>query len=144
MLKKLIVLGVLGVTAIILLIQLIPYGRAHANPPVVKEPQWNTPETRSLAVRACFDCHSNETVWPWYSSVAPFSWLIQRDVDEGRGRLNFSAWGQLRIRRVGEIGEVIMEGEMPPWYYVIQHPTAGLSAAEKQALVDGLLATLNR
>ena len=72
----------------LLAIQLIPYGRAHANPPVLAEPAWDSPATRDLAVRACFDCHSNETVWPWYSNIAPVSWLVQRDVDGGRNKAN--------------------------------------------------------
>lgn len=64
--------------------QLVPYGRDHANPSVRDEPSWNSPETRTLAERACFDCHRNETDWPWYSHVAPVSWLVQRDVVQGR------------------------------------------------------------
>ncbi len=78
------------------LLQLVPYGRNHTNPPVAAEPAWASAQTRALAVRACFDCHSNETTWPWYSNVAPVSWLIQRDVDEGRRRLNFSEWNTTR------------------------------------------------
>ena len=74
------------------LIQLVPYGRDHTNPPVTSEPAWDSPQTKALAQKACFDCHSNETVWPWYSSIAPGSWLIYRDVVEGRGNLNFSEW----------------------------------------------------
>ena len=62
------------------LIQLVPVQRT--NPPVVAEPPWDSPETRALAVRACFDCHSNETVWPWYAYVAPVSWLVAHDTDE--------------------------------------------------------------
>ena len=64
-------LAILAVVALALLIQLVPYGRAHTNPPVVAEPNWDSPQTRELAVRACFDCHSNETTWPWYSNIAP-------------------------------------------------------------------------
>ena len=84
----------LGVTLLLALvaIQLVPYGRAHTSPPVTQEPPWNRPETRALAVRACFDCHSNQTVWRWYSHIAPVSWLVQRDVDEGRRKLNYSEW----------------------------------------------------
>ncbi|HEU5321850.1 MAG TPA: heme-binding domain-containing protein, partial [Methylomirabilota bacterium] len=97
-------------------IQLVPYGRDHTNPPVTREPGWDRPQTRALAVRACFDCHSNQTVWPWYSSLAPVSWLLQRDVDEGRRALNFSEWD----RRQGEAHEsakTVRKGEMPPWFY---------------------------
>jgi Haem-binding domain len=76
-------LGLLFLIGAFLLIQLIPYGHDHANPPVGAEPAWDSPATRELATAACFDCHSNETEWPWYTSVAPFSWLTQRDVEEG-------------------------------------------------------------
>ncbi len=71
-------------------IQFVPYGGDHVNPPVGAEPIWDSPGTRTLAKQACFDCHSNETVWPAYSRVAPVSWLIQHDVAEGRAVLNFS------------------------------------------------------
>ena len=124
-----------------LLIQLVPYGRSHTNPPVVQEPVWDRPETRLLAQRACFDCHSNETVWPWYSNVAPVSWLVQRDVDEGRRHLNFSEWG-MGGREVREVGETIGEGEMPPLYYVMLQPKAKLSVQERDALINGLFASI--
>ena len=102
--KKIFLWLVVGLVALFVLIQLVPYGRNHANPPVVKEPEWVSPQTRQLAKRACFDCHSNESVWPWYSNIAPVSWLVQNDVDEGRRRLNFSEWGR-PIREIDEIGE---------------------------------------
>ena len=71
-------------------IQLVPYGRDHANPAVVADAPWPDAATRELAVDACYACHSNETDWPWYSNVAPMSWLVQRDVEDGRDELNFS------------------------------------------------------
>jgi hypothetical protein len=122
------------------LIQLIPYGHDHTNPPVLKEPNWDSPQTRDLVKRACFDCHSNEVIWPWYSNVAPVSWLVQTDVDEARQRLNFSEWGTRRMDSREMIG-LVSEGEMPPGKYLIMHPTARLNATEKQALLDGLQAT---
>jgi hypothetical protein len=140
MIKKIIGITVLVVFGLFLAIQLIPYGRQHSNPPVQKEPNWSDTQTRDLAVRACFDCHSNETVWPWYSNIAPISWLVQNDVNEGRRRLNFSDWNHTE-HEVGEISEVIRSGEMPPFYFLIQHSEARLSATEKQALIDGLIAT---
>ncbi len=125
------------------LLQLIPYGKSHTNPPVVQEPNWDSPTTRVLAQRACFDCHSNETGWPWYSSIAPVSWLIQRDVDEGRQKLNFSEWqNAARFRHLNEIGEIINSGEMPPLQYYPMHPNARLTDTEKQALITGLQTTL--
>ena len=140
MIKK--VLGYSFIGGIILfgLMQLVPYGRAHENPPLLAEPQWDSPATRDLAARACFDCHSNETVWPWYSNVAPVSWLVQNHTDEGREKLNFSEWGTRRYE-VDELGETVREGEMPPLTYLPTHPDARLTAAEKQQLIDGFNAT---
>ena len=134
--RLIVIVLVLGV-GFFLLIQLVPYGRSHLNPPVVQELAWDSPQTRALAQRACFDCHSNETTWPWYSNVAPISWLIQHDVDEGRQRLNFSNWSS-GARALREVSEVINEGAMPPFYFVLMHPNAGLSSAEKQQLIQGL------
>lgn len=130
-------LALLGIMAFGLLIQLIPYGKDYTNPTVAAEPVWDSPQSRALAQRACFDCHSNETVWPWYSRVAPMSWLVRRDVDEGREKLNFSEWGQGRDER-DEMAEVVQEGEMPMPIYLLMHPEAVLSNAEKQQLINGL------
>ncbi len=121
--------------------QLVPYGRDHTNPRVVREPAWQQPSTRALAVRACFDCHSNETRWPWYSQVAPLSWLVQRDVDVGRRVVNFSEWDR-PYEEAGESAETVLEGEMPPAIYLALHPSARLSAEEQRALADGLSATI--
>ena len=125
------------------LIQLIPYGHDHTNPPVIQEPNWDSPTTRDLARRACFDCHSNETIWYWYTGIAPFSWLIQNDAEEGRYVLNFSEWGRGAIE-VNEISEAVLEGNMPPASYLLLHPPARLNGAEIQALVNGLNATVKR
>jgi hypothetical protein len=123
------------------LIQLIPFGRSHTNPPKTGEPAWDSPATRELVHRACFDCHSNETVWPWYSHVAPTSWLLQRDVNEGRRHLNFSEWDHPQ-RHAKDVAEMVKEGEMPPWFYRPMHPGARLSDSEKQALMAGAEKTL--
>lgn len=145
--RILVLLGILIV--IFLLLQLVPYGRDHSNPVVLAEPTWDSPETRALAVRACFDCHSNETVWPWYSNIAPISWLVQRDVNEGREKLNFSEWrayveneegeGEEKEYEWDDIEEVIRSGEMPLPIYLLQHPEAKLSTAEKEQLIEGVL-----
>ena len=144
MIKALKNIGLLLAAAVVLfgLIQLVPYGRNHTNPAVVQEPQWDSPQTRALAQRACFDCHSNETVWPWYSNVAPFSWLIQHDVDEGRQRMNLSEYGSRRLR-TGEVSEVISRGSMPPAQYLILHPSARLTTEEKNLLINGFQATFS-
>lgn len=120
-------------------IQLVPYGRDHTNPPVMSEPAWDSAATRAYAVTACFDCHSNQTEWPWYTNVAPLSWLVQRDVDEGRAALNFSAWSP--GGEGGESAETVSEGEMPPFAYTLMHPEARLSATDREAFIRGLVAT---
>jgi hypothetical protein len=90
--------------------------------------------------RSCYDCHSNETQWPWYSQVAPVSWLVHHDVVEGREHLNFSEWNQLspdkRDHKLEEIEELVSEGDMPLAYYLPLHPAARLSEADKQAVVS--------
>jgi mono/diheme cytochrome c family protein len=118
------------------LIQLIPFGRNHVNPAAGKEPAWDSPATRTLVRRACYDCHSNETVWPWYSHIAPVSWLLQRDVEGGRRHLNFTEWDQPQ-RHAKDVAAQVSQGEMPLWFYLPLHPAARLTAAEKQALLDG-------
>lgn len=147
MLKRIvkIIFILIGIGIVVfLLIQLVPYGRDHTNPPVVSEPNWDSQQTRDLAKRACFDCHSNETIWPWYSNVAPISWLVYRDVAEGRQRFNFSEWQTSYLKDAGEFTEIINEGEMPPFQYLLMHPDATLSSAEKTQLINGLSATINR
>lgn len=117
-------------------LQLVPYGREHSNPPVVEEPRWIDPEVRALAARACFDCHSNETTWPWYSNVAPISWLVQHDTDEGRSELNFSEWHKPQ-REAHDAAKHVTKGDMPPKSYLLAHPEARLSPEERQRLIDG-------
>jgi hypothetical protein len=131
----------LGLALLWLLLQAVPYGRAHDNPPKRIEPRWHTPETRALAVRACFDCHSHATRWPWYSHVAPVSWLVQRDTDVGRRALNFSAWDRPQ-EEADDAAEVVRSEEMPPAIYLLVHPEARLSAAERATLAAGLAATV--
>ena len=138
-LKLLAIVILIGVVALFL--SQVIVGMLKTNPPVVAEPRWDSPQTRALAKRACFDCHSNETVWPWYSNVPPISWLVVSDTVRGRASLNFSEWGQRGVR-TGETGEVIRGGEMPPSVYLIIHPEARLSATDKQQLIDGLSRSL--
>ena len=123
---------------LLVVIQFIPYGRRHTNPPVTVTVAWDSRATESLVKGACFDCHSNETRWPWYSHVAPASWLVQSDVDEGRTKLDFS---EGNLKEIGEVEDVVSEGEMPPWFYRLAHREARLSTEEKQVLVHGLRAT---
>lgn len=148
--KRVIGYLILGGVVIFLLIQLIPYGRNHTNPAVVKEPNWGSPEARQIAQRACFDCHSNETVYPWYSNIAPISWLLQNHIDEGRSVLNFSNWdGEVHTEDDGNegletIAEVLYNGEMPMGQYVLMHPAAKLTDTEKEILIQGLGTTASQ
>ncbi len=116
-------LGVGGVLVLFAAIPLVPYGRDHSNPQVRAEPTWDSALTRDLAVRACFDCHSNEASWPWYSNIAPMSWLAQDHVDDGRNKLNFSEWDRPQ-EAASESAESVEEGEMPTWDYELLHPQA--------------------
>jgi hypothetical protein len=134
--------GVVVFCSVVILIAFI-FLPAPTNPAVIQEPSWDSPATRALAKRACFDCHSNETTWPIYSRILPVSFLVQRDVTEGRRKFNFSEWGT-RSRRINvdEVVEVIREGKMPMPIYLPMHPEANLTPAEKQALINGLLKSL--
>ncbi|HTP02713.1 MAG TPA: heme-binding domain-containing protein [Anaerolineales bacterium] len=138
MIKKILGIAIPVLLAALLLIQLSPYGRKHVNPPVTSEPPWNNPQTRALAKRACFDCHSNETAWQWYSNIAPISWLVYNDVAERRRRLNFSDWNRSQGQYVDEFSEVYYERNMPPANYLLLHPAARLSEAEWKQFYDGL------
>jgi len=116
----------------------------------VRSPQTNPPVERDLvappdvkaALRgACYDCHSNQTAWPWYSAVAPASWIIHRDVDVGRKRLNFSSSGDYAddpgtlARKLDEIAQSIAAGDMAPWYYRMLHPGAQLGDVQRRSLL---------
>ena len=122
---------------LLLAIQLVPYGRDHSNPKGGRAIAWDSPRTEQLMTDACMDCHSNLTKWPWYSNVAPISWLVQKDVNEGRGRLNLSNGDN----DVGDMIDAVREGSMPPWQYKPAHPGARLSDKEKRDLIRGLQAT---
>lgn len=132
---------VLSVIALFVLIQFIPYGKDHTNPPVIQEPQWDSMRTRELFMRACGDCHSHNTKWPWYSHIAPVSWLVYRDVQEGREHFNVSAWGHQKENEGEDAAKELAEGEMPPLLYLLAHPEARLSSQEKKELIEGLRRT---
>ena len=132
-LSVLIGIGILGFA----LIQLVPFGHEHTNPPTISEPQWSSPEARALVKENCFQCHSNETNWTWYGNIAPASWLIQFDVNEGRDKFNFSDWNNNPME-LDELTEAVQEGEMPPVQYWIVHPGARLNGQQKQELINAL------
>ncbi|MEZ4732768.1 MAG: heme-binding domain-containing protein [Caldilineaceae bacterium] len=143
--KQILVGSVLSILAALLLIQLIPVG-SRTNPPVIAEPNWDSPATRALAQRACYDCHSNETVWPWYSYVAPVSWMVVKDVIEGRQVLNFSEWTleEQLMTEPEEAVEQVSKNLMPLPYYILLHPAADLTDLEQGQLINGLLFTLTQ
>lgn len=127
--------ALVAVAAALVLAQLVPVART--NPPVAADVA-APPAVATVLRRACYDCHSNETVWPWYSRIAPVSWLVAHDVDEGRDELNFSAWAAYdaaaRRKKLKKTVEEVAEGEMPPWYYVLMHREARLSPADEELL----------
>ena len=127
--------------AILVAIQFVPYGRHHSNPPVIQEPKWDSAATRAIAQRACFDCHSNQTVWPEYARVAPISWLLQADVEDGRAALNFSEW-QRPQEHADEAAEVVRRNEMPLLLYRVMHSGGRLTDAERERLAQGLERTV--
>jgi hypothetical protein len=126
---------------IVVVMQVVPYGRTHANPPIIKEPQWDSPRTRELAVRACFNCHSNETRWPWYAKLAPFSWVVEFDVETARSVVNFSEWNR-PFEMAPYSGQSVRTGNMPTVKYRMAHPEANLTHEEELELARGLDATL--
>lgn len=125
---------ILGAVAI----QFIPYGKDHTNPPVMSEVQWDSPRTQELFNRACADCHSNVTKYPWYSNIAPVSWLVAHDIEEGREKMNVSMIGVQKKNKLKDAADEVKEGEMPIPPYLIAHPEARLSDAEKKELASGL------
>lgn len=122
-----------GIGAVLLAIQVVPVDRN--NPPARTAIAWDSPRTEALARAACFDCHSNETVWPTYARVAPLSWWIARHVHEGRRKLNFSEGREIEA---DECEEAIQKGEMPMPSYTWLHPEARLTPEARRALIDGL------
>jgi Haem-binding domain len=118
-------------------IQLVPYGWRHPNPPVTGDAPWPSAEARRIAEASCYDCHSNETDWPVYSYVAPMSWLVRKDVEDGRDELNFSTWDE-DDNDADDAIETIEDGSMPPRRYTILHRGASLSEDEQRVLIEAL------
>jgi hypothetical protein len=127
------------IVVILVGIQFVPVERT--NPPVTHQVKWDNPKTYDYAKRACYDCHSNETVWPWYSKVAPVSWLVAHDVEEGRRHLNFSTG---KLDDAHESAEEVSEGKMPLDKYVFLHSEAAFSEQEKQEFIEGLKRTFGK
>lgn len=142
---------IVGFIVLIALIQFVP--TQHSNPPTADPVVFTDPNAEAIARRACYDCHSNQTVWPWYAYIAPFSWYSVNHVAEGRAQLNFSdVTATLTQARAGdedgeqtstaelaeESAETINKNEMPPAYYTLIHKDALLSAADKATLIAGI------
>jgi hypothetical protein len=139
--KKALIITVIVGVALFVLIQFVPIDRV--NPPTASEPNWSSPEARKIVMDNCGQCHSNNTEWPWYSYIAPASWLIKFDVVNGRNQFNFSDWKN-SPGYLGDLVEAINEGEMPPIQYTLFHPGARLDAQKKQALIDALTSSLGQ
>ena len=129
----------LAIAIIAIAIQFVPYGKEHKNPPSTLEVQWDSPKTKELFDRACKNCHSNYTNWPFYANIAPISWLIAHDVNEGREHFNISH--NVKAKTIKEAIEEIEENEMPPSLYTLMHKEAKLTKDEREALINGLKKT---
>lgn len=133
----------LGLLVVFVLIQL--YRPSRENPPVdqaktIEQSMAIPRNVETVLARSCNDCHSSKTVWPWYSSIAPMSWLLADHIKDGRKELNFSEWGDFSARRkrrkFEEICEQVNKGHMPIDSYLWLHPEAKLSPAERTLLCD--------
>ena len=119
-------------------IQFVPYGKDHTNPKVLAEPTWDSPKTKETFMKACGDCHSNETQYPWYSNIAPISWVMAHHIEEGREHFNVSMWGKQKKNEGDEAVEEVEDAEMPLLSYLLAHPEARLSDEEKKVFIEGL------
>jgi hypothetical protein len=142
--KKILTTVTSGIAGCLLIAQFITIPRT--NPPL-KSDLAAPPQIKSLLRRACYDCHSNETRWPWYTYVAPVSWPTSHDVERGRQELNFSEWGSYypatRIRKLQWMGRALREENMPPWTYRLLHPGAGLTQGDLLVLEQWIEVEIN-
>ena len=132
----------IGIVLVAALLQLTNPSRT--NPPIlpghaISPTNAPPPQIAALLHTACYNCHSQETQWPWYSHIAPVSWLIARDVNAGRARMNFSDWPNdhpdQAAKRLGDLSEEVHNGDMPPSNYQWMHPEARLTPAQRDELV---------
>ena len=139
--KKWLKFALIAVVAFLVVAQF--FRPSFANPPIDPAKTFAAtaqvpPNVQSTLERSCSDCHSNNTVYPWYSKVAPVSWLLANDINKGRHEVNFSEWGgytqKRKLRKLKEICDQVKEGEMPLSYYLPMHPNAKLSDADKAAI----------
>jgi hypothetical protein len=115
------------------------------NPPVTISNDFievnHTPENIAILLKtACYDCHSYETNYPWYTNISPVSWFVKHHIDEGREHLNFSEWGtynsKKKSHKLDECIEEVEEGEMPLTSYTIMHSNASLDQRQKDMLIN--------
>jgi hypothetical protein len=147
--RRQLLIGLYAMAGVLTAAQFIRMDRP--NPPVnPARCLWNDqrvdPKVSALLRRACANCHSHETQWPWYSKVSPVNWLVARDVEKGRQKLNFSKWSGGSRNVWEEIADAVDKGEMPPRQYVWMHPEAKITQAERELLdawVDGKLAAVH-
>jgi hypothetical protein len=126
--------GGIVLAVVLVVVQFVPYGHDHDNPPVTMDAPWASAQAAAIARASCYDCHSNQTDWPWYSNVAPMSFLVVKDVKQGREKVNFSEWDRPQDD-ADELEDSIEDGSMPPWQYTLVHRGASLTAAEKRVLL---------
>jgi len=129
---------VLLVTAVLFFTAQLPHSGIHQQPKAAHQTVWDdpsvTPEVKAILRRSCADCHSDQTRLPWYARVAPVSWLITRDIDHGRQKLDLSNWPVHSHDEAEEIGDAVASGKMPPWDYLLLHQQARLSPKEAAAI----------
>ncbi len=128
---------------LLIVIQFIPVKKD--NPPALSD--FSGPENiKTILQRSCYDCHSNLTRWPWYSQIAPISWLVSSDVHEGRSHLNFSEWNSYspikQTLKIENIWEEVKKGEMPLKTYLLIHSKSRLTEKDKEALKDWAIPTV--
>ena len=145
--KKWLKFALIAIVAFLVVAQF--FRPAFVNPPVdpAKTLPANAvipPNVESIFERSCYDCHSNKTVYPWYSKVAPVSWLLASDINDGRSNVNFSEWGNLtqkrKLRKLKNICDQVKGGDMPLWFYLPLHPRAKLSAGDVGAICNWTVA----
>lgn len=141
MLKQILKLSSFAVLAVLVALQFIRPSKINpaSEPALALQAHATVPaEVNAIFDRACRDCHSNQTDWPWYSHIAPVSWLVADDVRVGRQRLNLSEWGKYNQtqaeNKLDEICGVVQAGAMPPKPYLVTHPHAKLNEMEVKAI----------
>lgn len=146
--KKYLKIAAIVILAALVIIQFIPVNypeNVSPNPGDIIENGVATAEIGAILKTSCYDCHSNQVVYPWYSKVAPVSWLLKKDIMEGKEELNFSEWTTYNKRRMlkklDEVKEMVEEDEMPLGIYTFIHGDAKLSETQKQQLIEWVDAT---